>query len=141
VVTKEASGCHLLCIYIGIVKSAGYLFFLRAYLYTVVTKDASGCHLLCIYIGIVKSAGYLFFLRAYLHTVVTKEASGCHLISVHNIAHQLNLMRKVIYPCPTHFNFNIIHVQSSMQFQPDRMCQSPCLHSRTGLLQPGPHLE
>lgn len=34
------------------------------------------------------------YTRAYLHSVVTKEAAACHLVSVHNIAHQLNLMRK-----------------------------------------------
>lgn len=34
------------------------------------------------------------YTRAYLHTIVTKEASACHLLSIHNVAHQLNLMMK-----------------------------------------------
>jgi len=35
------------------------------------------------------------YTRAFLHTVVTKEPSACHLVTVHNIAHQLELMRRV----------------------------------------------
>lgn len=35
------------------------------------------------------------YSRAFLHTVVTKEPSACHLITVHNVAHQLELMRRV----------------------------------------------
>jgi len=35
------------------------------------------------------------YTRAYLHSIVTKEASACHLVSVHNVAHQLNLMKQV----------------------------------------------
>jgi len=34
------------------------------------------------------------YTRAYLHTIVTKEASACHLLSVHNVAHQLRLMKE-----------------------------------------------
>ena len=35
------------------------------------------------------------YTRAYLHTIVTREPSACHLVTVHNVAHQLNLMRRV----------------------------------------------
>jgi len=35
------------------------------------------------------------YTRAFLHTVVTKEPSACHLVTVHNIAHQLQLMKKL----------------------------------------------
>eukprot|EP00088_Acartia_fossae_P020033 TRINITY_DN2172_c0_g1_i4.p1 TRINITY_DN2172_c0_g1~~TRINITY_DN2172_c0_g1_i4.p1 ORF type:complete len:409 (+),score=68.12 TRINITY_DN2172_c0_g1_i4:43-1269(+) len=34
------------------------------------------------------------YTRAYLHTVVTKEPSACHLVSIHNVAHQLRLMKR-----------------------------------------------
>jgi len=34
------------------------------------------------------------YTRAYLHTIVTKEASACSLLSIHNVAHQLKLMKK-----------------------------------------------
>ncbi len=34
--------------------------------------------------------------RAYLHTLMThKEAAGCSLLTVHNVAFQLRLMRKI----------------------------------------------
>ena len=32
---------------------------------------------------------------AFLHTIMTKEPSACHLITVHNVAHQLRLMKRV----------------------------------------------
>jgi len=35
------------------------------------------------------------YSRAFLHTIVTKEPSACHLITVHNVAHQLRLMKRV----------------------------------------------
>ncbi|XP_035445710.2 queuine tRNA-ribosyltransferase catalytic subunit [Spodoptera frugiperda] len=35
------------------------------------------------------------YTRAYLHSIVTVETVACHLISVHNIAYQMNLMRKM----------------------------------------------
>merc|ERR1712059_34846 len=35
------------------------------------------------------------YTRAFLHTVVTKEPSACHLVTVHNVAHQLELMRNI----------------------------------------------
>jgi len=34
------------------------------------------------------------YSRAFLHTVVTREPSACHLLSVHNVAHQLRLMKR-----------------------------------------------
>jgi len=34
------------------------------------------------------------YTRAYLHTIVTKEPSACSLVSIHNVAHQLSLMKK-----------------------------------------------
>ena len=35
------------------------------------------------------------YTRAYLHSIVTKEPSACHLVTVHNVCHQLTLMKKV----------------------------------------------
>ncbi|XP_073941586.1 tRNA-guanine transglycosylase [Choristoneura fumiferana] len=35
------------------------------------------------------------YTRAYLHCIVTVETVACHLISVHNIAYQMRLMRKM----------------------------------------------
>jgi len=35
------------------------------------------------------------YTRAFLHTIVTKEPSACHLVSVHNVAHQLRLMKRM----------------------------------------------
>eukprot|EP01027_Heterolobosea_sp_BB2_P015219 GEZU01021798.1.p1 GENE.GEZU01021798.1~~GEZU01021798.1.p1 ORF type:complete len:449 (+),score=91.02 GEZU01021798.1:436-1782(+) len=35
------------------------------------------------------------FTRAYLHTVAAKETVGCNLITYHNIAYQMNLMRRI----------------------------------------------
>lgn len=35
------------------------------------------------------------YTRAYLHTIVQKEAVACHLLTIHNIAYQLTLMRRV----------------------------------------------
>jgi len=35
------------------------------------------------------------YTRAYLHTIVTKEPSACHLVTVHNVAHQLRLMKEL----------------------------------------------
>ncbi|KAG0716974.1 Queuine tRNA-ribosyltransferase catalytic subunit 1 [Chionoecetes opilio] len=35
------------------------------------------------------------YTRAYLHTLVTKEPVACHLVSVHNIAYQMKLMRRI----------------------------------------------
>jgi len=35
------------------------------------------------------------YTRAYLHSIVTKEPSACHLITVHNVCHQLMLMRQI----------------------------------------------
>ncbi|KAI8871932.1 putative queuine tRNA-ribosyltransferase [Ramicandelaber brevisporus] len=35
------------------------------------------------------------YTRAYLHSIVTRETVGCHLISIHNIAFQMRLMKRV----------------------------------------------
>jgi len=35
------------------------------------------------------------YTRAFLHTVVTRETAACHLVTVHNVCHQLDLMRKI----------------------------------------------
>lgn len=35
------------------------------------------------------------YTRAYLNTIVTREPVACHLVSVHNIAYQMRLMRKI----------------------------------------------
>ncbi|EGT49287.1 hypothetical protein CAEBREN_30119 [Caenorhabditis brenneri] len=35
------------------------------------------------------------YTRAYIHSISGKETVGCHLVSVHNIKHQLDLMRDV----------------------------------------------
>jgi len=35
------------------------------------------------------------YTRAFLHTVVTREPSACHLVTVHNVTHQLKLMRRI----------------------------------------------
>lgn len=34
------------------------------------------------------------YTRAYLHMLIARDETGCHLITIHNIAYQLNLMRK-----------------------------------------------
>lgn len=34
------------------------------------------------------------YTRAYLHMLISREEIGCHLITIHNIAYQLNLMRR-----------------------------------------------
>lgn len=35
------------------------------------------------------------YTRAYLHKIVTVETVACHLLTVHNIAYQMNLMKKM----------------------------------------------
>ncbi|KAI7854330.1 queuine tRNA-ribosyltransferase [Circinella umbellata] len=35
------------------------------------------------------------YSRSYVHLVATKDTVGCHLVSVHNVAFQLRLMRKM----------------------------------------------
>ena len=35
------------------------------------------------------------YSRSYVHLVTTKDTVGCHLVSVHNVAFQLRLMRKM----------------------------------------------
>ncbi|ORX78979.1 Queuine tRNA-ribosyltransferase [Basidiobolus meristosporus CBS 931.73] len=35
------------------------------------------------------------YTRSYLHSIVTKETVGCHLLSIHNIAYQMQLMKRV----------------------------------------------
>lgn len=35
------------------------------------------------------------YSRAYLHAVINQEAISCHLLSIHNIQHQLDLMRRI----------------------------------------------
>jgi queuine tRNA-ribosyltransferase catalytic subunit len=34
------------------------------------------------------------YTRAYIHTLIARDETGCHLITIHNIAYQLNLMRR-----------------------------------------------
>lgn len=35
------------------------------------------------------------YTRAYLHSIVTSETVACHLVSVHNLAYQMRLMRRI----------------------------------------------
>ncbi|ORX97085.1 Queuine tRNA-ribosyltransferase [Basidiobolus meristosporus CBS 931.73] len=35
------------------------------------------------------------YTRSYLHTIATKETVGCHLLSIHNIAFQMQLMKRL----------------------------------------------
>ena len=34
------------------------------------------------------------YTRAYIHMLIARDETGCHLITIHNIAYQLNLMRR-----------------------------------------------
>ena len=35
------------------------------------------------------------YTRAYIHMLIARDETGCHLITIHNIAYQLSLMRRV----------------------------------------------
>ena len=35
------------------------------------------------------------YSRAYLHSIVTSETVACHYLSIHNLAYQLNLMKRI----------------------------------------------